>query len=89
MCDWCGREHDVRALCSARPKWGRRGFLSFMGIGALGLAANPAWPAPLAPQLVVEYAMMNTANGHDVIIYRYFNLTDVNPRRLGVVTGTS
>lgn len=49
-CDWCGNDHDVRALCSARPKWTRRGFL------ALGLAAGVGAMLPTVPALNREFA---------------------------------
>lgn len=41
-CEWCGHVHDVRELCTRRPRWSRRGFLQLAGAAALGLAAAPA-----------------------------------------------
>lgn len=40
ICEWCGHEHDVTALCTKRPRWSRRGFLSLVGLGAVGLAVG-------------------------------------------------
>lgn len=42
-CEWCGHEHDQRALCTKRPTWGRRGFLALLGASAVG-AVLPAVP---------------------------------------------
>lgn len=36
MCNWCGHEHDVTALCTKRPTWGRRGFLMLAGAALVG-----------------------------------------------------
>jgi hypothetical protein len=44
MCEWCGDEHPVTALCTKRPKWGRRGFLALFGAGVAGLLVAPAVP---------------------------------------------
>lgn len=41
-CEWCGHEHARDALCTSRPKWSRRGFLSLFGAGIAGLAVAPA-----------------------------------------------
>lgn len=45
MCEWCGECHAVTALCVKRPRWSRRGFLTLLGLGAVGLAL-PALPVP-------------------------------------------
>jgi hypothetical protein len=42
MCEWCGHQHAVTALCSKRPRWSRRGFLALMGAAAVGVA-TPSW----------------------------------------------
>jgi len=42
ICEWCGHEHAITALCTKRPKWSRRGFLALMGAAAVGAAADPA-----------------------------------------------
>jgi hypothetical protein len=41
-CEWCGHEHARDALCTSRPKWSRRGFLSLFGAGIAGLAVAPS-----------------------------------------------
>jgi metallophosphoesterase superfamily enzyme len=43
MCDWCGHDHPAAALCAARPKWGRRGFLALAGAALVG-SVLPAAP---------------------------------------------
>lgn len=35
-CEWCGHEHPVTALCLARPKWSRRGFLGLVSAAIIG-----------------------------------------------------
>lgn len=45
-CEWCGHEHARDALCTSRPKWSRRGFLSLFCTGIAGLAVAPS----LSPQ---------------------------------------
>lgn len=47
-CEWCGHDHARDALCTSRPKWSRRGFLSLFGAGIAGLA--------VAPSLAIERA---------------------------------
>lgn len=41
ICEWCGHAHDVRSLCTKRPTWGRRGFLSMVGATLVGTALDP------------------------------------------------
>lgn len=42
MCEWCGHDHPVTALCGKRPRWSRRGFLAMLGVGVAGLALAPS-----------------------------------------------
>ena len=36
ICEWCGTVHDLQSLCTPRPKWGRRGFITLVGTGLVG-----------------------------------------------------
>ena len=48
-CDWCGHDHDVRAICSQRPASrgvSRRSFIALIGAGVAGLALSPSMPVP-------------------------------------------
>ena len=43
-CDWCGHDHDVRAICSERPVSRgitRRSFVALFSAGVSGLALAP------------------------------------------------
>ena len=47
ICDWCGHDHDVRAICSQRPASrgvSRRSFIALIGTGVAGLALAPSLP---------------------------------------------
>jgi hypothetical protein len=58
MCEWCGHEHAVTALCAKRPKWSRRGFLAMAGAALVGIAAKGlptiADTAPVSGGWIVE-----------------------------------
>ena len=44
-CDWCGHDHDVRAICAQRPASrgvSRRSFIALIGAGVAGLALAPS-----------------------------------------------
>jgi hypothetical protein len=45
-CEWCGREHAIDALCVARTRWSRRGFLALFGAGVIGASFVHALPTP-------------------------------------------
>lgn len=51
ICEWCGHEHAREALCSARPKWSRRGFLAMFGAGVAGLAFGVPAPPSLGERI--------------------------------------
>lgn len=42
MCEYCGHDHPRDALCTQRPKWGRRGFLALLGAAAVGATVPDA-----------------------------------------------
>lgn len=68
MCEWCGETHDVKSLCSAKPRWSRRGFLAMVGLGVAGLAI-----APSLPELAIPLHPIGTrAIVADGRVYRYF-----------------
>lgn len=52
MCEWCGHQHDVRALCGKRPTWGRRGFIAMLGAAAVGAIVPRAIPIPIGEETV-------------------------------------
>ena len=56
-CEWCGEAHAREALCQARPKWSRRGFLALLGTGAAGLVLADKLPGLAGEAYVAEYRM--------------------------------
>lgn len=56
LCEWCGVAHDPAALCHARPRWTRRGFLTLAltGVAALVTAPFVELVAPPLPPATAE-----------------------------------
>ena len=50
MCEWCGQEHPISAICQVRT-WTRRSFLSMFGVGVAGLVLGPMAMATPAGQI--------------------------------------
>lgn len=86
-CDWCGHAHAREALCAARPKWSRRGFLALFGAGIAGAALGgvqafapapavvPTWAAH-APKFEMVMAQMLTPGGLEDILRRVGTVVD-------------
>jgi hypothetical protein len=78
-CEWCGHEHAREALCTSRPKWSRRGFLSLFGAGIAGLAVAPSLGVrSVGPEVVIDMAFTagrrggKTVMGLDAILKAYY-----------------
>ena len=78
VCEWCGHQHDVQALCSQRPKWSRRGFIALMGSAVLGLASSPAW-LRIVDKVIVEPERALVW----VPFHKYVLLRQLGPRIMG------
>ena len=77
-CDWCGHDHDVRAICSQRPASrgvSRRSFIALISAGVAGLAlaptsfsyTTPTFRAPVSIPIwnnwFVNSAVLRSGNG--------------------------
>ncbi len=69
MCEWCGSDHPVTALCTKRPRWSRRGFIGLFGVGLAALAVDPA--TLLQPLIQPAYALGTRATDQAGNVYRY------------------
>lgn len=47
VCEWCGQQHDCRAICMKRPTWSRRGFLILIGSSVCGALSSGRHPHSL------------------------------------------
>ncbi len=67
MCEWCGHDHPVTALCVKRPRWSRRGFLALLGVGVAGLALAPTLDVLAPPQWAIGTRAVDQRGN----VYRY------------------
>lgn len=88
LCEWCGAVHDPAALCHARPRWTRRGFLALALTGGAALVIAPLMAqiaAPVLPTItdesigeIVARAWVRHVQGpEDDIFTSYYLLTQL------------